>query len=942
MITSDLFGGHLLYNKDMADVGGPYDRYLDMIPTSSLRYPGGAVTEDLSPYDGSWDAIFHEDESSENILSVEEAFEFTNDHNAKIDFVLPTANFLTVGEFGSREPHEYAIDQMMDRVSEMLLGAYGKVDIATFEIGNEYWGGGTTMTAQEYGKIANYMSKKLDKTIEEYKATLENPEDFTEPNIAVQNGAWWKTYTNETQDILDELDAEARAAIDSVVSHHYPKTFDQALDHDLFYKHIDIFKGAEGLEHVSVHLSEWNMSSYTDEPGMPQMAGLLATFDQMVENDVTSANIWGGQYKHLVTRLSGKSDNHDEGVSPQDIDVWLTPAGEAYRLLANNVIGTERTDLKIDDVLESGSEDVAMFSYGNSDKTVIYLSSRSDESSTVDLDLAKLTGGIEGVHIYTTTLGGKDIPGTFVDESDPHTPRSRVELEHTNAEELNATAGELVLPPHGLIQIVVSQPGVGVRMEGQDSVIDPNTDLGDMMMGGWGNDTIYGHLGDDTIHGGLGNDLIYGGDGDDLILAGDGVDVIHAGAGNDTLVGGVGSNVFISNAGDSYIKTGPDGDLIILSGDTNSVIESNGDDFFSIQTTGDVTITGFDAAGDYLKIGRSDEDIRSAISGLKKDDETNDLVIETGKFGVIRLSDAAEHYDAVHENLTSQLGDEGEVPAGDKDEDQISDLSPPKGSIEGKEELAKLLSEYIGDLTVEQAEAVAKATQDSDGVSSLFEGMNHEFLDQYFSSDAAGGIKNVLYPHVNAPRPGNPGELPGDPQVPRPDDPDDNHPSPVPNDPDTLPEDLPDDGSADPSPPIPEPNPPPEGNEPDIPPADDDQPDEDDSEESDPGEDGDGYPPPDDDYPPPSPDHSSSDGGGIICFVATASYGDRRHPKVTELREFRDRVLLTHPLGRVFVRGYWIAGPVAAKYVTPDNIFGNIVKKIVPSILDHARASRHD
>lgn len=46
-----------------------------------------------------------------------------------------------------------------------------------------------------------------------------------------------------------------------------------------------------------------------------------------------------------------------------------------------------------------------------------------------------------------------------------------------------------------------------------------------------------------------------------------------------------------------------------------------------------------------------------------------------------------------------------------------------------------------------------------------------------------------------------------------------------------------------------------------------------------------------------------------ICFVATAASGDTSHPVVVQLREFRDRLLLTWGGGRMLVRAYYTVGP---------------------------------
>lgn len=69
---------------------------------------------------------------------------------------------------------------------------------------------------------------------------------------------------------------------------------------------------------------------------------------------------------------------------------------------------------------------------------------------------------------------------------------------------------------------------------------------------------------------------------------------------------------------------------------------------------------------------------------------------------------------------------------------------------------------------------------------------------------------------------------------------------------------------------------------------------------------------------------SGESGGG--CFIATAAYGSYAEPHVLTLREFRDNVLYTTALGRLFVRCYYKTSPPIADLIASREYAKRLVR----------------
>jgi len=83
-----------------------------------------------------------------------------------------------------------------------------------------------------------------------------------------------------------------------------------------------------------------------------------------------------------------------------------------------------------------------------------------------------------------------------------------------------------------------------------------------------------------------------------------------------------------------------------------------------------------------------------------------------------------------------------------------------------------------------------------------------------------------------------------------------------------------------------------------------------------------------------SPQHSSR-----ACFIATAAYGDVNAPEVERLRAFRDRHLLTNPVGAAFVRAYYRLSPPVARLIARRPKLRVAVRKVLDLFGSGSRAA---
>ena len=63
------------------------------------------------------------------------------------------------------------------------------------------------------------------------------------------------------------------------------------------------------------------------------------------------------------------------------------------------------------------------------------------------------------------------------------------------------------------------------------------------------------------------------------------------------------------------------------------------------------------------------------------------------------------------------------------------------------------------------------------------------------------------------------------------------------------------------------------------------------------------------------------------CFIATAAYGTPMAEEIDILRQFRDKLLLGNPVGRVFVTAYYKLSPPIAESISEHQVLRTVIRE---------------
>ena len=612
ILSSEMFGANAVFTKDDLTENGAFDSFVKMTGVSSLRFPGGTVTEEIFDPNGEISQRFWENDSDDEIVTAREFIAYAHENDLSVDWVLPTEKFFLdeVDADGHREVSHFAIYTLLDRVDGLIRGDYGEFDLDTVTIGNEYWYLNERQSAEEYGKIANVIAKGLQQIFDTYRSELDDPTSWVEPKISVQTAMGHEP--DEAQAIIDELDLDARDAIDSVETHYYPRDLGRIENYERTFDRLDDFQQAEGFGDLDYFVSEWNVRCHPEaDLGMEHASSLIAMMQTMAEQGVDQSSLWGTSYKNLLTRL-GKTYNDPD--APGGTATELTPAGEVMTMMSLSLQDTRVIDLDWPEEYTNqigmlGAQDqVTAYAFGNDDHTVLFLASRSWDGVDLDLEISGLVGDYD--HVWGRMVS------TF-DDPQSHLARPVVTT-LTEDEIMHGDVASVSLGAFDILMLEFSNADAGLHLYGSDNTTGTFGDTGshaDVLSGGDGND---------TIDGGRGNDTLFGGAGDDVISTGDGNDTVYTGAGNDTVYAGEGENE-------------------IHLGDGGAALH--------VDSLGDTVVNGFDVtAGHSLSFGEAYGSYEELAASAMVQDE--DLIFLHQDGGTTELIGAAGQRDAILETYS--------------------------------------------------------------------------------------------------------------------------------------------------------------------------------------------------------------------------------------------------------------------------------------------------
>ncbi|SNS97659.1 hypothetical protein [Antarctobacter heliothermus] len=440
--TAWLFGGNLLAPRAPMTGPGSHAEAVEALGVTSLRYPGGSLTEsffDLSNPDART-ATDNETGEVVDFMPLSDVMDYAGDSGRAVTIVLPTREQISDTRFDDNGDRFAAVDETELRgfVREVITGEYGDAPVAGFEIGNEYWGSGR-MNAVEYGRVASEMTRIIDSELQALAPLYPEAAEvdilvqmgtnfgessldevyggFTDAEIAADLNATygldlspgaridWTEVNNLL--VLEQFDAAELDAVDGIIAHVYSRGPDAP--HTRYF-HLDQIQDTwfEENPELEIHVTEWNLrsnSSSLDEAqdyGLFQAQEMLEQVEAFMAEGVDAAQVWP-LIQNTPSALS-------EGMSYSG----NTPPGEMFALMSENLPGMTMLDFAPADARETEYEGAGIEVHGFADGDDMLLYVTAPQGGGVvqgGVDLRALVADVGGVEAVVLGVAPGQAPG---------------------------------------------------------------------------------------------------------------------------------------------------------------------------------------------------------------------------------------------------------------------------------------------------------------------------------------------------------------------------------------------------------------------------------------------------------------------------------------------------------------------------------------------------
>lgn len=582
-----------------------------------IRWPGGTLSEtgiidergivrqsgsgELF-YDLAYDDLIADSQLTEGSWGLSKMLELARETTGSFQLILPTIRYV-----GDEDKCREDVRRFLEKL--LVQQAFGELpDNLVIDIGNE---GLAWKSQRDYAVVSAWILDEVGSFRDR------NPALSDAFKISLQAG-WseeatkklvssYSTQLDETGLTEKELRG-ALAEVDVLRAHLLSKSYLDAERAEDYSRGagdvaplIEMLRDARHFmgdnRDVLLNISAWSVSSGSgrEAPSLSAAASCIALFASMNELGASMSSAWGVR------------DTGPEAVNLTYVNsngsIAFTHAAEAYRLMAESLVGTK--------LLDTGN-----YSKSDIEKEPYFVKAYADDIKVVFFVTAG-RGGVQDVKIrlddfgeigkvFGTRLGTVDDNGRFGDLYDtPSVGDTTVSIQGNT---LSFQTSQL----HEVVRIVVyhepqrAETGI-TGSRGSDNLILPRASVtthawsgNDTIISGGGradvicgagNDVFYGGEVTDTAYGGTGSDRIYGNSGADNLFGMKGNDTIHGGRGADYLSGGAGHDRIFADSNGENGKTGPHlpsagdtiyggagRDLIYGSGSNDLVYGGTGDD----------------------------------------------------------------------------------------------------------------------------------------------------------------------------------------------------------------------------------------------------------------------------------------------------------------------------------------------------------------------------